>query len=67
MKKLEKVPMKASRLIEILTEYQEKYGDVEIGGACNSCQTEGLEVTVITNDFDKTISIQLEEEGWEDE
>lgn len=59
--------MKISDLIDILTDYNKNYGDVEVTGACDSCQTEGLIVTVITNDADKTVAIQLEEEGWDND
>lgn len=59
--------MKVSELIAILSEYKEKYGDVEVTGVCNSCQTEGLEVTVLTDDENKTIQIDLEEEGWDEQ
>lgn len=59
--------MKVSELISILKEYSENYGDVEVTGACNSCQTEGLEVTVLTHDTNKTIEIQLEDEGWDED
>jgi hypothetical protein len=54
--------MKVSELIKILKEYKKKYGNVEVTGACTICQYSGLEVSVITDDFNKTIQIAFEEE-----
>lgn len=59
--------MKISRLMDILKEYNEKYGDVEITGTCASCQKMELVVSVVTDDFNKTVEIVFEEDWGEDE
>lgn len=49
------VPMKISRMIEILQAMQDKVGDVVLQSACDNCTTAGQDISVLENGSEITI------------